>query len=69
MPVVPMLRPGQGSAMAQAQSSASNPDPVFMMMAATQMHSEGRLLAADRSGSDAKLNSIPTTAQSPLRPQ
>lgn len=42
---------------------------MYLMMAATQMHSEGRLLAADQSGPDAKLSSIPATAQSAIRSQ
>lgn len=66
MPIVPMLRPGQGGAQAQGVSPPP-PDPVYALMAATQMHAEGRLLAQDRSGSDAKLASIPVAAQRPLR--
>jgi len=31
------------------------------------MHSEGRLLASDQSGPDAKLNSIPESETSPVR--
>lgn len=66
MPVVPMLRAGQGQAQ---QPAPPPPNPVFAMMAATQMHEEGRLLAKDKSGTDAKLASIPTAAQSALRSQ
>ena len=37
------------------------------MMAAAQMHDEGRLLAKDQSGSDAKINSVPESDQTPVR--
>jgi hypothetical protein len=44
--VVPMLKSSQGEAASQGPS-APPPDQVFALMAATQMHSEGRLLAQD----------------------
>lgn len=67
MPVVPH-RKGVAQGVAQAQG-ASPPDPMFLMAAATTMHSEGRLLAADQSGVQAKLSSIPESAQSAIRSQ
>lgn len=66
MPVVPYRKGAQSPAL---QPAPSPPDPFFMMAAAVQMHSEGRLLAQDQSGQDAKLNSIPTAAQSAIRAQ
>lgn len=51
----------------QQVSSPPPPPTVYSMMAATQMHEEGRLLAKDQSGSDAKINSIPEPDQSPVR--
>jgi len=67
---IPFQRPGQLVRPAAAPGLPSSPpDPVFALMAATQMHAEGRLLAADRSGQDAKIASIPAAAQSTLRSQ
>ena len=54
----------------QPQIAASSPPPtptVYSMMAASAMHEEGRLLAKDQSGPDAKINSIPEPDQSPVR--
>ena len=51
MPVVPMPGPGQ------AQPSPQRlPDPTFTLMAAAQMHSEGRLLAKDKTPADGRSN-------------
>lgn len=65
---VPIRQPQRPQAV-QNVNQAPPPNDVYMLMAATQMHQEGRLLAQDRTGQDAKLASIPTAAQSPLRAQ
>lgn len=66
---IPFQRPGQPQRPQAVPSQAAPPDPVFALMAATQMYHEGRLLTSqqDQSGSNAKLNSIPTQAATPLR--
>jgi hypothetical protein len=61
---IPIRQPQRPQAV---QSQAAPPDPVYALMAATAMHQEGRLLAQDRSGQDAKIASIPVDAQRPLR--
>lgn len=44
MPVVP-IRPGEGQAMTPAQPQAqAPPSDTYLLMAASQMHSEGRLI-------------------------
>jgi hypothetical protein len=58
---------GANSATAPQRNSSPALNPVFLLTAASQMHSEGRLIADDQSGTDAKLNSIPTDSQSPVR--
>lgn len=65
MPITVPIRSARRSA--NAQPLPSPPDPSYTLMAAAQMHSEGRLLATDQSGSDAKLNSIPQSETSPVR--
>ena len=64
MPVVPHIRPGQRQR--QPEPAPPPPDPVYAMMAATQMHSEGRLLAPTGDVSD-KMNSIPPADQAAIR--
>jgi len=52
----------------RAQAEPTQPPPtVYTMMAAAQMHDEGRLLAKDQSGPDAKINSVPESETSPVR--
>jgi hypothetical protein len=64
MPMSVPARRGRG----QAQGQPATPPPtVYAMMAATAMHDEGRLLAPDQSGTDAKLNSIPESETTPVR--
>ena len=63
---MPMSVPSRRGPRQQAQPMPP-PPPVYTMMAAAAMHSEGRLLAKDESGSDAKLNSIPESETSPVR--
>lgn len=67
MPTVPFRRGQQQAQRIPSRAPVPPPDPVYTMMAATQMHNEGRLLADDQSNSDAKLNSIPAAATQAIR--
>ena len=65
---MPIIVPHRRGAVTQsAPSLPPPPDPVYAMMAAAQMHSEGRLLAQPTGGVEDKLNSIPEAEQTPLR--
>ena len=58
----------RGAPQPSAAPSAPPPDTVYTMMAAAQMHSEGRLLAEPTGGVEDKMNSVPVADQSPVRP-
>lgn len=63
MPTVP-IRPQLRQTISQQQGqSTPPPNDVYAMMAASAMHSEGRLLAQPDGGIGDKLNSIPTSAK------
>ena len=61
MPVVP-VRPGNR----QQAPAPPMPNDVYTLMAAAQMHSEGRLIQPT-GGVDDKLNSIPDSAKGPIQ--
>lgn len=69
---MPMIVPSrqtigqQRAASAASTNSVQPPNDVYALMAAAQMHSEGRLLAPT-GGVEDKLNSIPESAQAPVR--
>ena len=63
---MPMSVPHRGRTQPSAQP-LTPPPTVYTMMAAATMHAEGRLLAKDQSGSDAKINSVPESDQTPVR--
>lgn len=53
MPVVPFTSAGQGQVASSPQASErAMPDPTFTMMAAAQMHGEGRLIQVGMTNSD-----------------
>ena len=49
------------------QPSPPPPNGVYVAMAAAQMQAEGRLFKPPTGGVEDKLNSIPESAQSPVR--
>ncbi len=62
-----MSVPRRQSVSSAAEPPQAPPPTVYTMMAAAQMHAEGRLLAKDQSGPDAKINSIPESETGPVR--
>lgn len=64
---VPFRRGQQGAGQRAQLPEQPPPSSYFLLTAAAKMHAEGRLIADDQSGTDAKLNTVPDQLQEPIK--